>query len=80
MRYLFIAGALLAGCAAAPESDCRTGDWYALGERDARFGQRPLIERYSAECARFGVRPPEADYLAGWAEGYSKWTGFRQPN
>ena len=70
---------LLSGCAAMSESECRTGDWYALGERDATLGQRPLIERYADQCTRYGVRPAESDYLAGWAIGYSK-TSFRQPN
>ena len=70
---------LLAGCAAMSESECRSGNWYALGERDATMGQRPLIERYGEQCARYGVRPMEGDYLAGWAIGYSK-TSFRQPN
>ncbi len=78
MRPLAIACLLLGGCASAA-SDCRTGDWYALGERDATMGQRPLIERYGEQCARYGVRPPESDYLAGWSTGYSK-TSFRQPN
>ena len=78
MRSLALACLLIGGCAAA-ESDCRTGDWYALGERDATFGQRPLIERYTEQCARLGVRPAESEYLAGWALGYSR-TSFRQPN
>ena len=76
MRYLAITCLLLGGCAAA-ESDCRTGDWYALGERDATLGQRPQVDRYAEQCP--GVRVAESDYLAGWAIGYSK-TGFRQPN
>jgi hypothetical protein len=79
MRYTMLGCLVLCGCAATAESDCRTSDWYALGERDATFGQRPLIERYADQCARYGVRPAESDYLAGWAIGYSK-TSFRQPN
>jgi hypothetical protein len=78
MRWLALCLLLLGGCMSA-ESDCRTSDWYALGERDATMGQRPLIERYAEQCTRFGVRPAEGDYLAGWAIGYSK-TSFRQPN
>jgi len=78
MRSRALACLLIGGCA-TPESDCRTSDWYALGERDATMGQRPLIERYNEQCVRLGVRPAESDYLAGWSIGYSK-TGFRQPN
>jgi len=78
MRSLALACLLIGGCA-TPDSDCRTSDWYALGERDATMGQRPLIERYNEQCVRLGVRPAESEYLAGWSIGYSK-TGFRQPN
>ena len=78
MRSLVLACVLIGGCATA-ESDCRTSDWYALGERDARMGQRPLIERYAESCSRYQVRPAEANYMAGWANGYSQ-TSFRQPN
>ena len=78
MRHLAIACLLLGGCAAA-ESDCRTGDWYALGERDATLGRRPQIDRYAEQCPRYGVQVAESDYLAGWSIGYSK-TSFRQPN
>src|SRR5690242_17282305 len=46
MRCLALSCLLLGACM-TPESDCRTGDWYALGERDARFGLRPQIELYA---------------------------------
>jgi hypothetical protein len=61
----FLSGHLLAG--------------YAFARYSVPVTQRPLIERYAEQCARYGVRPTESDYLAGWAIGYSK-TGFRQPN
>jgi hypothetical protein len=79
MRFLVLTCLLIGGCAGVAESDCRTSDWYALGERDATLGQRPLIERYTEQCVRYGARPTPGDYLAGWAIGYSK-TSFRQPN
>ena len=71
MRCLALSGLLLAACT-TPESDCRTSDWYTLGERDARFGLRPQIELYAAQCSRYQVRPAERDYLEGWASGYSE--------
>jgi hypothetical protein len=64
---------LLSGCAAMSENECRTGNWYALGERDALSGSRPQIERYADQCGRYQVRPSEQDYMAGWAIGYSEW-------
>lgn len=79
MRCWILAGLLVTGCAAVSESECRTSNWYELGRSDARFGKRPGIERYEQACSRYQVQPPAADYLAGWAIGYSE-TGFRQPN
>ena len=54
------------------ESTCRTSDWYALGEREARSGLRPQIDLYIAQCSRYQVQPAEHDYLDGWASGYSQ--------
>ena len=74
LRYRAIAACLfLSGCAAMSENECRTGDWYALGERDALSGSRPQLERYADQCGRYQLRPSEQDYLAGWAIGYSEW-------
>ncbi len=72
--YRAIAACLfLTGCAAMSESECRTGNWYALGERDALTGNRPRIDQYADQCGRYQVRPSEEDYLAGWAVGYGEW-------
>ena len=72
MRSLALACLLIGGCA-TPDSDCRTSDWYALGERDALYGNRPKIELYADQCGRYQVKPAEQDYMAGWADGYGEW-------
>ena len=77
MRCLVLTCLLLAGCAAIPESECRTSNWYEVGRNDARLGNRANFGMHAARCA--GALPFEQDYLAGWAIGYSE-TGFRQPN
>jgi hypothetical protein len=67
---LLLASALLSGCAAMSDAECRGANWYALGERDALiYGQRPQIDQYAYQCSRYGVQPPEADYMAGWIVG-----------
>jgi hypothetical protein len=67
---LLVTSALLAGCASMSDAECRSANWYALGERDALlYGMRPQIDQYAHQCSRYGVQPPEADYMAGWIVG-----------
>ena len=66
-----LAAALLGGCASMSEPECRGTDWYKLGERDGLiYGMRPQIDQYAYQCSRYGVQPPEKDYMAGWVDGY----------
>lgn len=64
---------LLGGCAAMSETECRAGNWYALGERDALYGNRPKIELYAEQCGRYQVKPAEQEYMTGWVDGYGEW-------
>lgn len=62
--------ALLAGCAGMSDTECRTADWYALGERDGLvYGLRPQVDQYAAQCGKYGVQPAQKEYLAGWFYG-----------
>ena len=76
MRWI-LACAVLSGCAAMSDNECRTANWYEAGRNDARLGNRPSFGTHAARCA--GQQPSEQEYLAGWAIGYSE-TSFRQPN
>jgi hypothetical protein len=68
---LVLAAILLSGCAAMSDNECRSADWYVLGERDALIhGLRPQIDLYAQQCSRYGVQPAEKDYLTGWFYGY----------
>ena len=52
------------------EQECRSANWYELGERDALiYGQQPRIDQYAFQCQRFGVQPAEKDYISGWTVG-----------
>jgi hypothetical protein len=75
VRFLVLTTLLAGGCAAASltENECRGTNWYARGEQDALMGNRPQIDRYSEQCARFGAAPSESDYMAGWSAGYGEW-------
>lgn len=65
----------LGGCALWPigEAECRSMNWQQRGYADGFGGHPPQDLRLARECGRFGVRVPEAEYLAGWRAGYDEW-------
>lgn len=64
------AAALLGGCAAMSEQECRTADWSEQGMRDALNGYgRSRVETLREACAAAGVVPNAAQYQEGWARG-----------
>ena len=66
---------LLSGCALVPltEADCRPASWTQRGYDEGYFGNPPQDMRLAQECARFGIRVPADEYLAGWRDGYDEW-------
>ena len=66
---------LLAGCALFPvsQSECMPASWRQRGYDDGYFGNLPQDMRLAQECARFGIRVPADEYLAGWRDGYDEW-------
>lgn len=70
IRVLLAAAALLPGCASFTDNECRTANWYYLGEQDARtHGLPPQINQIVFQCQKFGVQVPEQDYMRGWYDG-----------
>lgn len=70
-RFLLLAASLLAaGCAGLSDTECRSANWYDVGEREALvYGLRPQIDQYAHQCEKHGVQVPEKDYMAGWVVG-----------
>jgi hypothetical protein len=66
---MLIASAVLAGCAAMNESECRVGDWYGAGLRDGQQGEQSRIAEYADACGKLGIAPILADYQAGRQQG-----------
>lgn len=56
---------LLSGCAAMSEAECRTGDWYSVGERDGRDGQKSQLGDYAKACEKANVLPDPVEYAKG---------------
>lgn len=71
MRSLLLAASFLAaGCAGMSDSECRSANWYDVGEREALiYGLRPQIDQYAHQCSKYAVQVPEQDYMAGWVVG-----------
>jgi hypothetical protein len=60
----------LSACAAVSEQECRSTNWYELGERDALlYGLRPRVDQLAYQCGKYGAPINEQDYLAGWQVG-----------
>ncbi len=73
MRLLLVACALaLSGCVTLSAEDCRTTDWYRLGDRDGVSGSQSLIDEYTQQCGTHGVKPDRARYLEGWRDGAAR--------
>jgi hypothetical protein len=67
---LVAAGILAAGCAGMSDPECRSANWYELGEREALlYGIQPQIDQYAHQCSRYGVQASSTDYMAGWVVG-----------
>jgi hypothetical protein len=68
---LLLGCALLCGCAALSEQECRSANWYELGERDALvYGLQPRVDQLAYQCGKYGgVQINDKDYLAGWQVG-----------
>ncbi len=64
--------ALLCGCAAMSESECRSANWFQIGKRDALMGVRPQLANYARQCAGFNAF--EKEYLEGWQLGYREFS------
>ena len=73
-RLLAACALALAGCAGLSVEQCRSSDWYRVGERDGLFGLQPQIELYAVQCAAHGVAPQASAYAEGWRAGYAEFT------
>ena len=63
---------IMAGCAGLSGAECRSSDWYQIGQRDGRLGAQPQLDLYAAQCGQNGARPDAARYTEGWQAGFSE--------
>ena len=73
MKLLLTACALaLSGCVTLSAEDCRSTDWYKLGDRDGVSGSQLLLDKYTQQCAAHGAKVNDARYLEGWRDGVAR--------
>jgi hypothetical protein len=66
--------ALLSGCHTLSARECQSGDWERIGRDDGAKGTKPdELERHRKACAAHAVKPDEARYRAGYAEGLKQY-------
>jgi hypothetical protein len=65
-KFLPVLLLLTSACASMSESECRSADWYALGERDGILGLQARIDTYAFQCQRYGVPAASDRYLDGY--------------
>jgi hypothetical protein len=77
MRFVLVATAstiLLAGCASMSENECLYADWQAIGFEDGAVGMpSSAVTSRRQACAKAGVTPDMAAYLAGRDQGLTEY-------
>jgi len=60
----------LSGCATLSENECRTANWYELGERDGYSGyRRARLEDHREACAEYRIEADAEAYERGRSAG-----------
>ncbi len=78
-----LSGALmLGGCATMSPDECRTADWYLVGEMDARSGRTPAyFASRDRACREAGFPADQQSWREGWEFGLTAFCsapqGFR---
>ena len=72
MKRLFLLAPLLllTSCATLSESECREGDWYAIGKQDGSNGrQSSFLQQHAKACSDYGIRPDRTAWEEGRQDG-----------
>lgn len=72
LRLLLLSLSLpaLHGCATLSEGQCYTGDWFGIGNVDARSGYTSdRLQQHNQACAEYGISLDTNEYYAGYEEG-----------
>lgn len=62
---------LLSGCAAMSIEQCKTANWFNVGEKDGSSGSSPHLDQYYSACQKANIIPNQNLYEKGYQKGLS---------
>lgn len=60
---------LLSGCAAMSVEQCKTANWFNVGEKDGAAGNKSHIDKYYSSCKKANIIPSQNLYEMGYLKG-----------
>jgi len=60
---------LLSGCAAMSVEQCKTANWFNVGERDGSDGHESRLDKYYSSCQKANIVPNQKLYEQGYKKG-----------
>lgn len=60
---------LLSGCAAMSVEQCKTANWFNVGEKDGSAGYESRLDKYYSSCQKANVVPNQTAYEKGYQHG-----------
>ena len=51
---------LLSGCAAMSVEQCKTANWFKVGEKDGSAGRDMRLDRYYSSCQKANIVPNQS--------------------
>ena len=60
---------LLSGCAAMSVEQCKTANWFKVGEKDGSAGRDMRLDRYYSSCQKANIVPNQSLYEQGYQQG-----------
>ncbi|MGL5145257.1 MAG: DUF2799 domain-containing protein [Acinetobacter junii] len=60
---------LLSGCAAMSVEQCKTANWFNVGEKDGSAGRESRLDQYYSSCQKANITPNQNLYEKGYQKG-----------
>ncbi|MCH7336763.1 DUF2799 domain-containing protein [Acinetobacter sp. NIPH 2699] len=67
--FLSMLTVLLSGCAAMSVEQCKTANWFNVGEKDGSAGHESRLDKYYSSCQKANVVPNQSLYEKGYQKG-----------